>query len=44
MHHIVLYDFAIHWFDMVRCVFDEREAQQVFSQLQRARGQELPPH
>jgi predicted dehydrogenase len=42
MHHIVLYDFAIHWFDMVRCVFDEREAQQVFSQLQRARGQEPP--
>ena len=43
MHHIVLYDFAIHWFDMVRCVFGEREAQQVFSQVQRVRGQELAP-
>ncbi|MEM1222178.1 MAG: Gfo/Idh/MocA family oxidoreductase [Verrucomicrobiota bacterium] len=43
IHHIVLYDFAIHWFDMVRCVFGEREAKQVFAQIEKARGQELAP-
>jgi predicted dehydrogenase len=41
MHHIVLYDFAIHWFDIVRCVFGEREAKQVFSQIEKSRGQKL---
>ena len=43
IHHIVLYDFAIHWFDMVRCVFGQREATQVFSQLVRSRGQQIAP-
>jgi predicted dehydrogenase len=43
IHHIVLYDFAIHWFDMVRCVFGEREAKQIFAQVERSRGQELDP-
>ncbi|MEM0964877.1 MAG: Gfo/Idh/MocA family oxidoreductase [Verrucomicrobiota bacterium] len=43
IHHIVLYDFAIHWFDLVRCVFGEREAKQVFAQVEKARGQELAP-
>jgi len=43
IHHIILYDFAIHWFDIVRCVFGEREARQVFSQIERVRGQKLNP-
>lgn len=43
IHHIVLYDFAIHWFDMVRCVFGEREARQIFSQIEPSRGQKLDP-
>jgi predicted dehydrogenase len=43
IHHIVLYDFAIHWFDMVRCVFGERKATQVVSQLVRAKGQSIQP-
>ncbi|PXA04553.1 gfo/Idh/MocA family oxidoreductase [Coraliomargarita sinensis] len=43
IHHIVLYDFAIHWFDIVRCVFGDREAKQIFSQIERSRGQELAP-
>lgn len=42
-HNIVLYDFAIHWFDTVRYVFGEREAKQVFSQVEHLRGQELKP-
>lgn len=41
IHHIVLYDFAIHWFDMVRCVFGERQAKHVYSQIERSCGQEL---
>ncbi|MEM1158377.1 MAG: Gfo/Idh/MocA family oxidoreductase [Verrucomicrobiota bacterium] len=43
IHHIVLYDFAIHWFDMVRCVFGEREGKQIFAQIEPSRGQELAP-
>lgn len=43
IHHIVLYDFAIHWFDMVRCVYGEREAKQIFSQIEPSRGQEPAP-
>jgi len=43
MHHIVLYDFAIHWFDMVTCVFGERQAEQVFASVVRGIGQELAP-
>ena len=43
IHHIVLYDFAIHWFDTVRCVFGQREAKQIFSQVERSRGQDLEP-
>lgn len=43
IHHIVLYDFAIHWFDMVSCVFGDRPATQVFSQVQRSSGQGLKP-
>lgn len=43
IHHIVLYDFAIHWFDTVRCVFGEQEAKQIFSQVERVHGQDLKP-
>ena len=31
IHHIVLYDFAIHWFDIVTSVFGERRPTQVFA-------------
>lgn len=41
IHHIILYDFAIHWFDMVACVFGERRAKQVFARAERAGGQAL---
>ena len=43
IHHIILYDFAIHWFDITRCVFGERRALQVYSQLQKASGQDIDP-
>ncbi|MEM9443741.1 MAG: Gfo/Idh/MocA family oxidoreductase [Verrucomicrobiota bacterium] len=43
IHHIVLYDFAIHWFDMVRCIFGDRQALLVHSQVQNALGQLIQP-
>jgi len=43
IRHIVLYDFAIHWFDLVRCVFGKRRATGVFAEVTRVPGQELDP-
>jgi predicted dehydrogenase len=33
VHHVVLYDFAIHWFDMIHCLLQGRPATRVFSTL-----------
>ena len=43
IHHIVLYDFAIHWFDIVTCVFGQRKPIQVFATTQHAPEQEIEP-
>lgn len=43
VHHIVLYDFAIHWFDMVSCLFGDRRPTEVFARAERVAGQELAP-
>jgi len=43
IHHIVLYDFAIHWFDIVTCLFGDRPATEVFARAERVVGQELEP-
>ncbi|MBK1875985.1 Gfo/Idh/MocA family protein [Pelagicoccus mobilis] len=43
LHHVVLYDFAIHWFDIVTCVFGERRAKHVFSQVEKSLAQEIDP-
>lgn len=43
IHHIVLYDFAIHWFDIVTCVFERRSPKQVFARAGRIPGQEIEP-
>jgi predicted dehydrogenase len=39
MHHVVLYDFAIHWFDMVACLFGGRQALGVFASLAKSPDQ-----
>jgi len=39
MHHVVLYDFAIHWFDMVACLFGARQALGVFASLAKSPDQ-----
>lgn len=41
--HLVLYDYAIHWFDMVRCYLGGAQAKRVFASTARAPGQTLMP-
>jgi predicted dehydrogenase len=43
MRHLVLYDFAIHWFDLMVCFFGEREAASVYAAARRAVGQRAKP-
>lgn len=43
MNQILLYDFSIHWFDMVSCLFGERQALGVFASLARSPEQSLKP-
>jgi predicted dehydrogenase len=43
VRHIVLYDFAIHWFDIVTCFFREREAKRVFASIARSASQRARP-
>ena len=42
--HLILYDYAIHWFDIVRCFFPGKRATRVFASTARAPGQKLLPH
>ena len=39
--HLILYDFAIHWFDIVTCFFGEKQAQRVYASTARSPGQEV---
>lgn len=41
--HLLLYDFAIHWFDMLRCYFGGRDARDVTAILADAPGQSVRP-
>ncbi len=41
--HVVLYDFAIHWFDMAALFFQGRPARSVFAANAFAPGQQLKP-
>ncbi len=43
VHHVVLYDFAIHWFDMAALFFPGRAARSVFAANAVAPGQRLKP-
>ncbi|MFM7174979.1 MAG: Gfo/Idh/MocA family protein [Caldilinea sp.] len=40
---LLLYDFAIHWFDMLTCYFGAEEPQQVFAAVNRTRSQRPRP-
>ena len=41
--HLALYDFAIHWFDMVNCVLGASGAQQVYASARRGLNQRAKP-
>lgn len=44
VHHIVLYDFAIHWFDIVHCLLRGQKPSRIFATLTRANHQRaIPP-
>lgn len=41
LHHLILSDFAIHWFDAVRCAFGTRQPRTVFANAVKAPRQDL---
>lgn len=43
IHHLVLYDFAIHWIDIAAQIFEGRKAKQVFANAVHARAQAIKP-
>jgi predicted dehydrogenase len=43
VHHVVLYDFAIHWFDIVSCFMGSKTASRVFASTSYAVGQTAKP-
>lgn len=43
VHHIILYDYAIHWFDALSTFMPGREAKRVFATVGHAPGQRAKP-
>lgn len=43
IRHTILYDYAIHWFDVLACIMDGQEPGQVFASVARSPGQEATP-
>ena len=43
VHHLILYDFAIHWFDFLTTIFTDREPRRVYAQACRSAYQEVAP-
>jgi len=41
--HLILYDSAIHWFDLVRCLLPDSTPQQVYATVSRVPGQTIMP-
>ena len=41
--HLILYDYAIHWFDIVRCILGGKKVKRVFASTARSPGQQLMP-
>jgi predicted dehydrogenase len=41
--HLILFDFAIHWFDIVTCFMGGRSAKRVYASTARAKGQKAVP-
>lgn len=43
IHHLVLYDFAVHWIDMTTLLFEGREARQCFGAMASSNVQTVKP-
>ncbi len=43
IHHLLLYDFAVHWFDITSVLLADRRPRQVFASVQRTAYQEVAP-
>ena len=43
IRHLVLYDYAIHWFDMVSCLLASHRPQRVYASEAHTRGQTVKP-
>ena len=43
LHHLILADFTIHWFDIAACFFGERAPRRVFAAAARSRSQRARP-
>ncbi len=43
VRHLILYDFAIHWFDFVRTLMDEAEPRRIFASMARSATQTIVP-
>ncbi len=43
IRHLILYDYAVHWFDMVNCLFTPRTALRVYASASRSPWQTIMP-
>lgn len=43
IYDLLLYDYAIHWFDMLTCYFGNRQPERVFAAVSQAKGQTPKP-
>jgi len=43
LEHAILYDFAMHWFDILSCFMGEREPKRVFASFVKSPSQEASP-
>lgn len=43
LHHLILYDFGVHWFDLASCLFGRRQPAAVYASVRRASYQKARP-
>lgn len=43
LRHVILFDYAIHWFDIVRCFFPGRSVRRVYAAATRSSAQTIRP-
>ena len=43
MKHLILFDFAIHWFDITACIMEDQKPRSIFASVTRHAGQVFKP-